>query len=346
MDQSSKDQSQSDHFTDCTVTLGTFVNADSSEERAFMDIIALSADIYWQQNRKGICTAVCSYTNDMRTAAEWLLSRKFSSVCNPAEHPEAGQTYISLTSQHKAFRKLDCVLETDNQRYRLEISGIPQHDAHGKFSGYWCTAIDKTSEYARRSSLLRFRAAVDMSMDMIYLVDRETLSFLDVNDTACRNAGMSREQLLKTGPARILGLSEFELATRYDRLIREGGSSRIERLVSLQDDNSAMIEVHSRATCIDGRWIIIGVSRDISDRKRAELRALHLQQMFSALSLTNEAILRADSVASLYQSTCNAAVSCALFTVATILERSKDGQLHVLANAGNMAPELKRTKKP
>ena len=48
--------------------------------------------------------------------------------------------------------------------------------------------------------LLRFRAAMDLSGDAIYLVDRTTMRFVDVNETACRVAGRSREQMLQMGP--------------------------------------------------------------------------------------------------------------------------------------------------
>jgi len=37
--------------------------------------------------------------------------------------------------------------------------------------------------------LLRFRASMDMSDDMILLVDRKTMRFIDVNETVCRNLG-------------------------------------------------------------------------------------------------------------------------------------------------------------
>jgi PAS domain S-box-containing protein len=110
--------------------------------------------------------------------------------------------------------------------------------------------------------------------------------------------------------------------------------------VELKNNQSATIEVYSRATCIDGRWIIIGVSRDVSDRKNAEMRAVYLQQMFSALSLTNEAVLRAKSVQTLYRNACTAAVSCELFTIATVLEPGESGWFNALANAGKNRLEL------
>jgi len=45
----------------------------------------------------------------------------------------------------------------------------------------------------------RFRIAMDTSADMILLIDRATMRFVDMNDTACRQLGYSREELLNMG---------------------------------------------------------------------------------------------------------------------------------------------------
>ena len=52
--------------------------------------------------------------------------------------------------------------------------------------------------------LQRFRDAMDMSGDAIYLVDRATMRFVDVNRTACLRMGYSREELLQMGPQDLL----------------------------------------------------------------------------------------------------------------------------------------------
>ena len=52
--------------------------------------------------------------------------------------------------------------------------------------------------------LSRFRAAMDTSGDAIYLVDRTTMRFVDVNQTACTRMGYSREELLRMGPQDLL----------------------------------------------------------------------------------------------------------------------------------------------
>ncbi|MBU2098378.1 MAG: EAL domain-containing protein, partial [Gammaproteobacteria bacterium] len=285
---------------------------------------------------------------DTELTALHLINRQLKTiggVFRQAGSESHWQHYLDSINDVKAFRQLHCsILLASGEDCFLQVSGSPQFDSRGQFLGYECLAIDITREQLQEISLQRFRAAMDMSMDMIYLVDRETLTFIDVNDTACRNAGRSRQAMLAMGPIEFLGLSREELIARYDRLINEDQSSRIERTVKRLNGDDAIIEIHSRATKINGRWIIIGVSRDISARKKAEVETLKLQQLFSALSLTNEAILRAKTVDELYKHTCQAAVSSQLFTITSILIPNEHGHFHAHTSVGNVLPMMKKAR--
>jgi diguanylate cyclase (GGDEF)-like protein/PAS domain S-box-containing protein len=310
--------------------------------------IALCADLYWQEDSDGVCTGICSYTPDTALAAKYLISQQLKAIggaLSQAESASHWQQYLHSISNFKSFRQLHCVITLGNGAdCFLQLSGTPQFDKQGVFLGYECLATDITRALHQETSLQRFRAAMDMSMDMIYLVDRESLSFIDVNETACRYSGLNRQQMLARGPIETLGFNRDELVSRYDQLITEGRSSLLERHVKRSDGESAVIEIHSRAISINGRWLIIGVSRDISNRKRAEVENLKLQQLFSALSLTNEAILRAKTVEQLYENTCKAAVSSQLFAITSVLAPNEHGHFYAHASVGNVLPIMKKTR--
>jgi len=63
---------------------------------------------------------------------------------------------------------------------------------------------DVTERRAAEEELRRFRLAMDKSADMIVLIDRATMRFVDVNETACRLLGYSKEELLQMGPQNVL----------------------------------------------------------------------------------------------------------------------------------------------
>lgn len=294
-------------------------------------LLSLSADLFWSMAEDGQCLQIFNYAAKTERAARAIQAARFDTLLNE----EARQHWLSQIDRQLPFRQTAVRLQTEEHHCDLQITGTPVFNNDGSLNHYLCVAVDLSDAAATDASLQRFRAAMDTSLDMIFLVDRETLSFTDVNDTACHELGLSRRELLSRGPGKVLGFTDQELIERYDRLIHEGGSSRIERPLKRADGVDSTVEVYSRATLIDGHWIIIGVSRDISDRKQAENRALHLQSMFSALSLTNEAILRADTEEALFQDACTAAVSSGLFSIASILAPLPSGRFKAIANAGN-----------
>lgn len=293
-------------------------------------LIMLCSDLFWHQDAAGQCLAVEHSIPRLAGIASSLSSGSLHDLMTPSDRVR----WLQLLSLHRSFRDFECQVLIDDKSYWLRICATPLDHENDQQPGYACLAEDIGEELLQNSRLMRFRAAMDTSLDMIYLVDRETLQFLDVNDTACVNTGWSREEIIKRGPMRVLGLDEADLTERYDRLIYEGDSSRLERQWVTPDGRDIIVEIYSRATRIEGRWVIIGVARDITARKQVELRNLRLQKSFSALSLTNEAILRASTIEDLFQDACRAAITSGLFNIASVRIPNEQGQFMPAAIAG------------
>jgi len=303
-------------------------------------LLAQSADYYWLEDAHQHCELCYGKHGDEQDTLCKLLQGRHPAEIGLAPVEEAGhaKSHRRAISAQQPFADILFRLQQDDeaQARHLRVSGSPRFDQAGSFLGYHCVATDISHEHQSQTQLQRFRAAMDASMDMMYLVDRETLRFIDVNETAWRNSGLSREKLLQKGPGDILDMSSDELIERYDRLIQDGGSSRIERFLHLPPHAPRYVEVSSKAVQIDGRWMIIGMSRDITKRKRAELRNERLQHLYSALNHTNEAILKARTPATLYHRVCEAVVTSGRFIIASVLQPDADGWLQVSASAGPM----------
>ena len=110
-----------------------------------------------------------------------------------------------------------------------------------RVDGRWIivvTARDVTERLRQQARMERFATALDLSEDAVFLVDRETMSFLDVNETACRLVGVPREKLLKRRPYDddLLGPGRAELEAQYDQLIaRSPAAETMEREVLRAD---------------------------------------------------------------------------------------------------------------
>src|SRR6266699_1256410 len=72
-------------------------------------------------------------------------------------------------------------------------------------------ARDISERLASEETLSRFRVAMDNSADMIVLIDRASMRFVDVNETSCRMLGYSREELLRMGPHDVLPTSREDV---------------------------------------------------------------------------------------------------------------------------------------
>ena len=167
--------------------------------------------------------------------------------------------------------------------------------------------------------LSQLRTAVDACADSIFVVDRETMRFVDVNAIATTHTGYTREELLRIGPQDLLRAERRELERSYDEVIAAGGESICQEAEARRKAGELVYtENHRRAFRMHDRWFIVTVSRDITRRKLVEQSAMRSARMFAALSATNEAILHTTSPEDLYQQVCDAAVNGGKFLAASI----------------------------
>ena len=93
--------------------------------------------------------------------------------------------------------------------------------------------------------------------------------FIEVNDAATRNLGYSRDELLNMTPLDIIQKS-LEEGPQNALKILEDGSSKFETLHVAKDGSKIPVEVNTHLFKLKGKDVILGISRDISERKKAE----------------------------------------------------------------------------
>jgi diguanylate cyclase (GGDEF)-like protein/PAS domain S-box-containing protein len=116
-----------------------------------------------------------------------------------------------------------------------------------------------------------FRLALDNSADMILLIDRKAMRYVDVNQTVCKVLGYSREELLSMGPQDLVPESRNELAQAHDDLIANPSSHSGMRSYFRCKDGSTMPFESTRHVLRSGdSHIIAAICRDIRERLAAE----------------------------------------------------------------------------
>jgi PAS domain S-box-containing protein len=143
---------------------------------------------------------------------------------------------------------------------------------------------------ARVADLQAFRSAMDATAEGIVLVKRSSMRFVEVNATACKLFGYARDQLLELGPAGLASVTEEQLRCSYDAIIAGNDANTLTELQLMRKDGSRFqAEVRRHALRSGADWLIVGVVRDITERKAAEEETRrHLEQIKAAFMSTVE----------------------------------------------------------
>lgn len=134
-------------------------------------------------------------------------------------------------------------------------------------------ALDVTASKKAAFSAERFRLALDEADDAVFLIDRDSMRFLDVNRAAERRLGYSRAELLAMGPDIIKpDLRRDELESLFDKVLEQGGGAVYFRTRHrCKDGSSFEVEIAlSGAAFGRERPLFIAVVRDITERRQIE----------------------------------------------------------------------------
>ena len=148
---------------------------------------------------------------------------------------------------------------------------VPDRAASGEVVGFFGLRENITERKRHEAELRRFRAAMDAVADAIYLIDRASMRFIDVNAAACRGHWRTRDELLSLGPDGLLSIPREELERAYDAVIAgDASAKRYELLRPGVDGGPMWLEVQRSAQRSERGWMIVVVIRDVTQRKRLE----------------------------------------------------------------------------
>ena len=227
---------------------------------------------------------------------------------DPHAHSWAGATRSDLEAEYDRLVTVSpqprVTVETrsnpDGSTFPAEIVRVAM-----KIRDRWVIVLsvrDITDRQVAAQRLARISAALNEAADAIQVVDPETMTYEDVNEAAARLYGISRDEMLRLGPAgveRIGGLGRAGAAlARFGEAI-----SRYPDVVAGTDQLSSAgapaiaVEYTLRAVRVDGKWLIVNVTRDITERVAAQQR---LQLLSVAIDEAPDSIVVLDPDALAY----------------------------------------------
>jgi len=159
-------------------------------------------------------------------------------------------------------------------------------------------ALEGFRREARRlkaeENLRRFRAALDVAPDMIFLVDTASMRLTDVNDAACRSLGYQRDELIGQSPTSLLvGASEEELRAGYETLLASDSGAEPMRARYRRSDGSLVpVEITRRVLRTPDGVYVVGVARDLTEQLKGEERLRHSIERFESVSRATNDVVR------------------------------------------------------
>ena len=137
--------------------------------------------------------------------------------------------------------------------------------------------MDISARKAAAQQLLRFRAALDSSVDAIYIIDRERMRYIDANRAGWESLDYAREELMALGPHDSKPeFTRASLAQEYERILAQPPHHGvIKTLHRRRDGTSFPVEVFIQPLVSEHEnnkddQYIVAVARDVTSNKQAE----------------------------------------------------------------------------
>ena len=219
---------------------------------------------------------------------EGLVSRNFWDVFEPALGTTFEERYREVVSAQEP---------TSFEEYYPPLDGWFEVHVYPSASGLSIYFRDITEDRKRERDHALFRTLFDYSTDAVFVEDPRTGEILDVNDTATRQLGYPREELLDLTVADI----DTELPTMEDYQafvtnLKDDGHTTFDGTHRRKDGSTFPVEVNVSYIELDQleRGYVLALSRDVTERKRAEERFRENEAALERLNVATQELIDAD----------------------------------------------------
>jgi PAS domain S-box-containing protein len=197
---------------------------------------------------------------------------------------------------HEQILRTNKIVETEEEyptidglKQYMQVLRMPVVDLNGRIIGTQGIIFDiserKRAEEALREREQLFQGLFNASPDAIVLIDPNhpdiSWPIVDCNEASCRMNGYSRQEMIGQS-IDMLNITEGlsrERIEYFDNLKREG-IIHIETTHRHKDGHSFPVEVSTSIITIGGHEMVLGIDRDITERKNTEERIKESEEKF------------------------------------------------------------------
>ena len=189
------------------------------------------------------------------------------------------------------------ITRTDGTKFSLWISATPLIDHNGKVTGAIESVRDVTDQKNVQRALKESKAYLDTVIntlaDPLFIKDQDN-RFAKVNDSFCQFTGHSREELLGKTDHDFFKPEEADVFRQKDEeVFRTGrGNENEENITDSKGITHIIVTKKTLFTNVSGEKFIVGIIRDITERKKTETALqLALKKLGMLSSITRHDIL-------------------------------------------------------
>lgn len=159
----------------------------------------------------------------------------------------------------------------------------------------WVRHVSKPWFIAVSDNERKYRTLFEKAQEAILLYGLDAKGnpgvFMEVNESACRMTGYTRQELMGMRPVDLVPGNVAEPLRERARRVLRTGQLRFETTILRKDGGEAPWEVEAYAIHLFNRIILVAVGRDMVERKAAEKR---IGELVAQLQESNERLVKLD----------------------------------------------------
>jgi len=143
----------------------------------------------------------------------------------------------------------------------------------------------KKAENSLKQAELKFRTIFDSASDGILIAQKGDRKFLAANKKICVMLGYSLEELLKLDVSRIHPEESMSCVIEmFEELLRGEISVANDMPVIRKDKSIFFVDISASKITLDGKECLLGMFRDITERKQVELALMESEEKYRLLA--------------------------------------------------------------
>ncbi len=230
----------------------------------------------------------------------------------------------------------------DGKEYWFQAIKVPQFDEEGNIMGLVGIARDiterKRMEEERLAARRRAEETMESMIDGVMIVDFNGVT-LQTNSAFERQTGYKKEEVIGKTVQELGMVPAEDFAKRSEQMpemLKKGYLQNVEEIVT-RKDGTKFNAFHNFTVLRDVKGNPMGlivVTRDITERKKAEERVQHLNLVLRAIRSVNQVIARETDRSQLLKDICRSLTEARGYHNAWIALLDESGELREYAEAG------------